>query len=160
MGNNQSNQIKELVCVINSCNATYKVEGIVILKNNKYNAGEIPRVLSIIPSSSAYTMAIATHHEISPDMPLISIEYNISGLKPNSLHGFHIHESGDLRSGCDSLCAHYNPHNQKHGGLHDVNSHAGDLGNIRSDTNGNAKGVLHTNKFGLEDIVGRSIIIH
>ncbi len=25
---------------------------------------------------------------------------NIRGLKPNSLHGFHIHEYGDLTDGC------------------------------------------------------------
>jgi Cu-Zn family superoxide dismutase len=161
MGNNTSHQvIKELVCVINSCNTTYQVKGVVILKHNRYPSSEIPRLLSVIPTSPAFTMNMATQHEISPDMPLISIEYNISGLKPNSLHGFHIHDSGDLRNGCESLCSHYNPHNNKHGDLHDVESHAGDLGNIRSDINGIAKGVLYTNKFGLEEVIGRSIIIH
>ena len=162
MGNNTSQEhyIKDLVCVINSCDNSYQVNGVVILKHNMYSPSEIPRILSMIPTSPAFTMSMATKHEISPDMPLISIDYNISGLKQNSLHGFHIHESGDLRSGCDSLCSHYNPHNNKHGDLHDANSHAGDLGNIRSDINGIAKGILYTNKFDLEEIVGRSFFIH
>lgn len=37
------------------------------------------------------------------------------GLKPNSLHGFHIHEFGDLIEGCKTAGAHYNPHGKKHG---------------------------------------------
>jgi len=162
MGNNTSQEqyINELVCVINSCNSSYQINGTIVLKHNNYSSSEIPRILSVIPASPAFTMSMVTQHEISPNMPLISIKYNIIGLKPNSLHGFHIHESGDLRSGCESLCAHYNPHNKKHGDLHDENSHAGDLGNIRSDMNGIAKGVLYTNKFSLEEIVGRSMIIH
>ena len=28
---------------------------------------------------------------------------------PQGEHGFHIHNSGDLREGCTSLCSHFNP---------------------------------------------------
>ena len=90
----------------------------------------------------------------------IEINYNINGLKPNTYHGFHIHESGDLRDGCASLCAHYNPRNKQHGGLDDDDSHAGDLGNIYVDNNGLCTGKILTDKFCLHEIVGRSIIIH
>ena len=90
----------------------------------------------------------------------IEISYNINGLKPNTYHGFHIHESGDLREGCASLCAHYNPHNKQHGGLDDDDSHAGDLGNIYVDNNGLCNGKILTDKFCLHEIIGRSIIIH
>jgi Cu-Zn family superoxide dismutase len=90
----------------------------------------------------------------------VEIIYDIKDLKPNSYHGFHIHETGDLRDGCNSLCAHYNPHKHDHGDLHDSNSHAGDLGNIFADSNGKAFGKIVTNKFCLHEILGRSIIVH
>ena len=40
----------------------------------------------------------------------IRIDVSISGLNPNSLHGFHIHEAGDLSDKCTSMCAHFNPY--------------------------------------------------
>ena len=79
---------------------------------------------------------------------------------PSGKHGFHIHESGDLREGCKSCCAHYNPTDAEHGDLQDENSHIGDLGNITTDENGNCEMKLKSNKFIIDDILGRSIIIH
>ena len=89
----------------------------------------------------------------------VKIEINITGLHPGE-HGFHIHKSGDLRKGCDSCCSHYNPDNKQHGGLDDINSHAGDLGNIIADHSGNVNVIINTNKFRVKDIIGRSLIIH
>ena len=45
----------------------------------------------------------------------IKIDLNITGLNPNSLHGFHVHEAGDLTDKCTSMCAHFNPYGQTHG---------------------------------------------
>ena len=88
----------------------------------------------------------------------VQIKIDIKGLKNNHLHGFHIHESGDLREGCKSCCAHYNPNNTEHGDLY--GGHAGDLGNIKTDEHGNCKMSLKTDKFIVDEILGRSIIIH
>jgi Cu-Zn family superoxide dismutase len=88
----------------------------------------------------------------------VHIKVDIKGLTKNHLHGFHIHESGDLREGCKSCCAHYNPENTDHGDLY--GGHAGDLGNIKTDENGNCKMSLKADKFSVDDILGRSIIIH
>lgn len=44
----------------------------------------------------------------SPDGP-VHITGRVTGLKPNSLHGFHVHEKGDLSQGCVSTGGHYNP---------------------------------------------------
>lgn len=131
MGLLESKELTELVCVINND----KVRGTV------YFSKELVKKMSDI-------------------VPTIVISYDITGLRSNSLHGFHIHQSGDLTDNCESLCSHYNPHNKQHGVLNDVNSHAGDLGNIQSDMNGRALGKMITSKFTLEEIVGRSIVVH
>ena len=88
----------------------------------------------------------------------VNIKVDIKGLKKNHLHGFHIHETGDLREGCKSCCSHYNPTNTDHGDIYE--GHAGDLGNITTDENGFCKMTFKTNKFNVDEILGRSIIIH
>ena len=87
----------------------------------------------------------------------------ITGLEPNKLHGFHIHETGDLTDNCESACAHYNPFNTNHGGRKSKERHVGDLGNLQADFKGNCifrftdKLVKLTGKY---SVIGRSIIIH
>jgi Cu-Zn family superoxide dismutase len=88
----------------------------------------------------------------------VRISIDIKGLSKNHKHGFHIHECGDLREGCKSCCAHYNPNNTEHSGLE--GGHAGDLGNIKTDEHGICNMSIKTNKFTVDAIVGRSIIIH
>ena len=75
----------------------------------------------------------------------VNIDINIVGLKKNALHGFHVHESGDLTNHCESMCAHFNPYNKTHGCPGMTERHVGDLGNIKSDILGNAKYVTYDN---------------
>ena len=94
----------------------------------------------------------------------IEINVKISGLKPG-YHGFHIHESGDLRDGCDSVCSHFNPFNRDHGDIKDdiYNRHIGDLGNIYADIDGNVNITLYDKLIELKgeySIIGRSVVIH
>lgn len=92
----------------------------------------------------------------------VTVTLELSGLTPG-LHGFHIHESGDLRDGCNSLCAHYNPHSQTHGGRSSKTRHMGDLGNVKADKNGTVKMTFRDSKIrltGKYSIVGRSLIVH
>jgi Cu-Zn family superoxide dismutase len=76
------------------------------------------------------------------------------------LHGFHIHQSGDLSEGCKSLCDHYNPDNTTHGGPRSKSSHRGDLGNISVNKKGIVDSNIKTKKLSLSEILGRSAIIH
>jgi Cu-Zn family superoxide dismutase len=82
----------------------------------------------------------------------------------NSIHGFHIHEAGDLTDSCHGACSHFNPYGKNHGGPDSNERHVGDLGNIKF----NAKGISTIN---MEDsmikvrgtkcnIMGRSLVIH
>ena len=68
----------------------------------------------------------------------IRIDLNITGLNPNSLHGFHVHEAGDLTDKCTSMCAHFNPYGNTHGCPGMSKRHVGDLGNLISDPFGNS----------------------
>ena len=45
----------------------------------------------------------------------IRVRATITGLKPNSKHGFHIHTLGDLSKGCMSAGGHWNPFDATHG---------------------------------------------
>lgn len=95
---------------------------------------------------------------------LIYIIINIIGLQPG-YHGFHIHQYGDLREGCSSLCSHFNPYNTVHGSpLNNKNNrHIGDLGNIYADKNGIVNQIFTDPLIklnGKSNIIGRSVVIH
>jgi Cu-Zn family superoxide dismutase len=98
------------------------------------------------------------------DIGKIKIELNLSGLKPNSLHGFHVHEAGDLSDKCTSMCAHFNPYGLTHGCPGMKNRHVGDLGNIHTNSKGDAKYTLIDDVIKLRgskaNIIGRGLVIH
>lgn len=89
---------------------------------------------------------------------------DISGLKPNSTHGFHIHEKGDLSApDLSSTGGHYNPGGHTHAGPEAPEHHAGDLGNITTDAQGRAHKemiVEDVSLTGENPIVGRAVIVH
>lgn len=84
----------------------------------------------------------------------------VDGLEPG-LHGFHIHESGDVSNGCASVGDHYNPSKSHHGSpLADPSHrHAGDLGNIRADETGRATFRFVDSALNIWDIIGRAVVI-
>ena len=94
----------------------------------------------------------------------IRIDVQITGLKPNSLHGFHVHEAGDLTDKCTSMCAHFNPYGLTHGCPGMKNRHVGDLGNLQTNNKGEAKYSFYDDMIKLRgtkaNIIGRGLIIH
>jgi len=94
----------------------------------------------------------------------VKIDLNIVGLKPNSLHGFHVHQAGDLTDGCTSMCAHFNPYGNTHGAPGMKNRHVGDLGNIKTNDKGEAIYTFYDDMIKLRgnecNIIGRGLIIH
>ena len=94
----------------------------------------------------------------------VIIGVSITGLKKNALHGFHVHEAGDLSDKCESLCAHFNPYNKVHGCPGMKQRHVGDLGNLQTDGKGNAVYRFTDNVIKLRgskaNILGRGLIIH
>ncbi|KYM76650.1 Superoxide dismutase [Cu-Zn] [Atta colombica] len=86
----------------------------------------------------------------------------ITGLNPG-LHGFHVHEKGDLRKGCNSAGPHFNPYMVNHGAPSDPLRHVGDLGNIEVGEDGVAHidGMDHyLSLVGVRGAIGRALVIH
>jgi Cu-Zn family superoxide dismutase len=94
----------------------------------------------------------------------IKIDVSITGLKPHSEHGFHVHEAGDLSDKCTSMCAHFNPYGKSHGCPGMKERHVGDLGNLKTNSKGEAKYTFYDNVIKLRgtkaNIIGRGLIIH
>ncbi len=95
----------------------------------------------------------------------VRVVADLAGFKPNSIHGIHFHESGDLSApDLSSAGGHFNPTNMPHAGPDDAKHHAGDLGNITAD----GQGKVHkewmlsgiTLGSGKTDVIGKSVIIH
>ena len=125
-----------------------KIEAICVLNQNNIKGTIIFNEISITKNNKKKN--------------LTKINIKIKGLK-EGLHGIHIHECGDLRDGCTSLCAHYNPHNKNHGGPNDKDRHVGDLGNIKANKNGIVNSIIIDNLVKLKgkySVIGRSIVIH
>ena len=93
----------------------------------------------------------------------IRMDIHLQGLPPNSLHGFHVHEAGDLTDGCASACQHFNPHHKLHGCPGMTERHVGDLGNLMTDQHGVAD-YSTTDRMirlrGKNNIIGRCLILH
>lgn len=91
------------------------------------------------------------------------VKVNLWGLPPERILGFHIHEYGDSSNGCTSLGSHWNPYKQPHGSIfgNPLRRHAGDLiNNIITDKYGKFSIHYVDNLVKVEDIIGRSIVIH
>jgi len=93
----------------------------------------------------------------------IHVIANLMGLSPGK-HGFHIHEFGDITSDDGSSAGgHFNPMNMPHSTPTSEKRHAGDMGNIEADENGNAHldyvdSVMELD--GNYSIVGHAVIVH
>ncbi|QPG77287.1 Superoxide dismutase [Cu-Zn] [Brettanomyces nanus] len=105
---------------------------------------------------------IVTFEQATESEPT-TINYNIEGNDPNALRGFHIHTFGDNTNGCTSAGPHFNPFGKTHGAPTDEIRHVGDLGNIKTDANGVAKGTIKdklVKLIGENSILGRTVVVH
>lgn len=94
----------------------------------------------------------------------VLVEAEVSGLKPNAKHGFHIHEYGDI-SAPDGMATggHFNPEGHEHGAPDAATRHDGDFGNLESDADGKAVYSRVDKEISLGGehcILGRGIIVH
>jgi len=90
---------------------------------------------------------------------------NIKGLEPKSKHAIHIHQYGDIsKPDGTGTGGHYNPEGHDHALPEKEKRHAGDLGNLEADDEGNAKYSITVTNISIagkkNPIAGRGVIIH
>ncbi|MFA7234568.1 MAG: superoxide dismutase family protein [Terrimicrobiaceae bacterium] len=95
----------------------------------------------------------------------VEIIARVTGLKPLSEHGFHIHQYGDLSTNDGmSMGDHYNPVDHEHGLLSQAVRHAGDFGNLKADAQGAAILRLVVDNLSpagqKNPIIGRGVVVH
>jgi Cu/Zn superoxide dismutase len=108
--------------------------------------------------ASLGTYGIITINPTSPP----TLAYELKELTEGD-HGFHIHVKGSQGYGkeCQKAGPHYNPKHKVHGGPKSHSRHVGDLGNVRANSNGVAKGVKTMKGVkDLKELRGRSVIVH
>jgi len=96
----------------------------------------------------------------------VAMTGTVTGLKPRSVHGFHIHQKGDCSSAdFKSAGDHFNPTTQMHGNPATSPHHLGDVPNLQADAEGKASvntlidGVTLGDR-GPDDLVGRAVVVH
>ncbi len=97
--------------------------------------------------------------------PHIKITADVRGLEPNSTHAIHVHQYGDCTlSNGKSAGGHYNPEGHPHALPDSDTRHAGDLGNLQADGDGNAHYETIVDNISLvghrNPILGRGVIVH
>jgi Cu-Zn family superoxide dismutase len=96
----------------------------------------------------------------------VLVNVDLTGLEPGSVHGFHVHEHGDCSApDASSAGGHYDPTGVEHGLPPETPRHAGDMGNIQADEQGEVHTQLEFDIFSVsrEDpppVLGRGVIVH
>ena len=94
----------------------------------------------------------------------LQVNVELTGLEAGTSHGLHVHETGDC-SAPDGTSAggHYNPGGHDHA-LPDASPrHAGDMGNVTADGEGNVRVTLTFSNItlgGPNPVEGRAVILH
>ncbi|KAJ5134567.1 RNA-induced silencing complex nuclease component Tudor-SN [Penicillium atrosanguineum] len=92
-----------------------------------------------------------------------TVSWNITGHDANAERAFHVHQFGDNTNGCTSAGPHFNPFGKTHGAPTDSERHVGDLGNFKTDAEGNATGSMQdklVKLIGAESVLGRTLVVH
>ncbi len=106
----------------------------------------------------------------------LEMKVELSGLAPNSTHGFHVHTVGDCGRGDHdddgfaevggAALGHYDPLDTNDHGAPDDSpgeKHLGDLGNVTADAQGRVSTTITTSDLSIESsrtIEGRAVMVH
>jgi len=125
--------------------------------------GTHPMAMAMLtPISGSHAQGMVHFEQMSDGT--VEIKADITGLAPNSIHGFHLHDKGDCADNGNAAGGHFNPTNMPHGAPDSQSHHAGDFGNVTADD----KGEVHTTvtshmltvDAGPNSVVGHAVIVH
>ncbi|KAH9880985.1 hypothetical protein J1614_001478, partial [Plenodomus biglobosus] len=120
-----------------------------------------PRTVAVLRGDSNVKGTVT--FEQASESSNTKITWNITGNDPNAERGMHVHAFGDNTNGCTSAGPHFNPYNKTHGAPDDEERHVGDLGNFKTDGQGNSEGSVEDKLIkliGPDSVVGRTIVVH
>lgn len=117
-----------------------------------------PGATANIEGNTGYSYLHGNAYFYSVPMGGVLVEVEVFGLpdaanNSSAFYGMHLHEHGDCTKLFDKTGSHYNPTEQLHP------NHAGDFPPLLGNR-GFAYACFYTERFRIEDIIGRSIIIH
>jgi superoxide dismutase, Cu-Zn family len=127
----------------------------------KHERPMVKRAVAVITATQGNSVhGIVTFEEAGKGVRVLA---NLTGLKPGK-HGFHIHEFGDISSSDGSSAGgHFNPTGMPHSMPASDKRHAGDMGNIEADKDGDAHLDYIDPEIKLNGpyaIIGHAVIIH
>jgi len=126
------------------------------------SGGGAKATAALTPKSGTSTGGTVTFTQQSGGVMMVA---SVTGLPPNTTHGFHVHEKGDC-SAPDAMSAggHFNPAGKQHGQMTMPDHHAGDMNNLTADANGNARASFLlpdlTVGAGPNSVIGRAVVVH
>lgn len=150
-----------VLLILSACNNSGTAPNQPASNNNDDTTDALSKAICVVtPTEGHDVKGVVTFTQTDAGVLIVA---DIEGLTEGK-HGFHIHEWGDIsKPDGTSAGGHFNPGGADHAGPEDSARHAGDLGNIVADENGNA----HYEELndlvsfsGQNSILGRSIIIH
>ena len=124
---------------------------------------DVHEAIAVVQPTKGHTAKGVVHFSEMDGKLRITID--LEGLEPNTSHGFHIHQYGDSSAeDGTSTGGHFAPDGHRHGAPDAVEHHAGDLGNVRSDANGNVHQEMTVDFITIagpkNPILGRAVILH
>jgi Cu-Zn family superoxide dismutase len=124
--------------------------------------GNAKATATLAPKSGTGTAGTVTFTQQTGGVMMVA---SVTGLPPNTTHGFHVHEKGDC-SAPDAMSAggHFNPTGKPHGQMNMPDHHAGDMNNLTADANGNARASILLPDLsvgtGPNGVIGRAVVVH
>jgi Cu/Zn superoxide dismutase len=97
--------------------------------------------------------AVVGHVELVDEGGRTRVRAEVSGLAPG-FHGFHVHEGSECAGDFTSAGGHLNPTASGHG------AHVGDMPVLHADRDGRARASFVTDHFTVDDVVGRTVMVH
>lgn len=116
------------------------------------------------PTTAPGSQGIAGEMTLAQRGTLVVVEGTVTGLRPNTEHGFHIHENGDCSGDGMAAGGHFNPDGHAHANPGQKMRHSGDLFNLKADAAGRATFKQEVDTIALTpgkySVIGKPFVVH